>query len=776
MTTSETTRDPVCGMTVAQKRAAGSHAFRGVTYFFCGTSCLERFREDPERYLDGQKPSPAPRVPPQTQRQGAVYTCPMHPEIREPRPGSCPICGMALEPLEPSLEPEADPELAGMTRRFWIAAALAAPVFVVAMAEMVVTSEPILRALSSPVAGFVQLAASAPVVFWAGYPLLARGAASVARLRPNMFTLIAMGTLAAFFVSCAALVAPGLFPESMRPHHGGAPLYFEAASVIVALVLLGQVIELRARSKTGDALRGLLAIAPRSARRVEPSGDVEVPLEDVRPGDRLRVRPGEKVPVDGVVADGRSAVDESIVTGEPIPVEKGRGDRVTGGTVNGSGSFVMTAEKVGSDTLVARIVRQVAEAQRSRAPIQGLADKVSGVFVPAVILVAALSFAAWLLFGAEPRLAHAIVAAVSVLVIACPCALGLATPMSIMVGLGRGARAGVLVRSAEAIEKLERVDTLVVDKTGTLTLGKPRLFEIVSASSGGESDVLRFAASLERASEHPLASAIVGAAEERSIRLEDCDEFESVAGRGVSGRVAGKDVVLGSLAYLEDEGATGLADVAARAERRREEGATVVYLALDGRAAGALAVKDPISPSAREALESLRARGLRIVMLTGDGRTTARAVAETLGIEEVEAEVTPSQKLEKVRRLQIEGRVVAMAGDGVNDAPALARADVGIAMGTGTDVAMETAAVTLVRGDLRAIARALALGRAVMRNVRENLVLAFGYNALAIPLAAGALYPVLGTGLSPMVAAAAMSLSSVSVIANALRLRGAKLL
>ena len=798
--------DPVCGMTVDPRTAAGSHAHGGRTYWFCSTGCLERFRADPARYL-----GPAARFEPHAPAPGASgqpadHTCPMHPEVRLPAsaacpmcgmglepvalsapatrtewtcpmhpeivrsgPGACPICGMALEPRTVTLEEEASPELRDMTRRFWVGLALTAPLLVVAMSDMI-PGQPLQHAVAPRALAWLQLVLATPVVVWAGWPFFARGWASVVNRSPNMFTLIALGTGTAYAYSVVATIVPGVFPPAMRGHAGAVGLYFEVAAVITVLVLLGQVLELRARSRTSGAIRALLGMAPKTARAIRDGREEDLPLEQVAVGDRLRVRPGERVPVDGVVLEGRSAVDESMVTGEPVPVEKGVGDRVTGGTVNGAGAFVMRAERVGRDTLLARIVQLVGEAQRSRAPIQRLADRVSAYFVPAVVLVAVLSALAWGTLGPEPRLAYALLAAVAVLIIACPCALGLATPMSIMVGTGRGATAGVLVRNAEALETLEKVDTLVIDKTGTLTEGRPRLATVVALASHDEAELLRLAASLERGSEHPLAGAIVAGAEARGLRLEEAEDFQVRPGQGVMGRVAGRRVALGNARFLETLDVS-LGDVGPRAEALRREGQTAVFVVVDDRLAGLVAVADPIKDSAREALRRLREDGVRVVMLTGDSRTTAEAVARALAIDRVEAEVLPDQKAAVVKQLQREGRIVAMAGDGINDAPALAQAHVGIAMGTGTDVAMESAGVTLVRGDLRGIVRARTLSRATMRNIRQNLFFAFVYNALGVPLAAGVLYPVLGALLSPMVASAAMTFSSVSVIANALRLR-----
>jgi Cu+-exporting ATPase len=698
------------------------------------------------------------------------YTCPMHPEVVRDGPGDCPICGMALEPRTVTVEEGDNPELASMRRRFGWSLALTLPVFALAMSEMI-PGQPVQRLISPRISVWLQLALATPVVLWGGWPFFQRGWASILSRRLNMFTLIAVGTGASFLYSVVATLVPGLFPASLRTSHGLVEVYFEAAAVITTLVLLGQVLELVARSRTSGALKALLGMAPKTARVLGADGvEEDLALDQVHPGDVLRVRPGEKVPVDGSVTEGRSHVDESMVTGEPMPVAKAVGDRVTGGTVNGAGSFSMRAEQVGADTLLARIVQMVAEAQRSRAPIQRLADAVSAWFVPAVIVIAALAFALWLTLGPEPAFAYALVSAVAVLIIACPCALGLATPMSIMVGTGRGAAAGVLIKNAEALEVLEKVDTIVVDKTGTLTEGKPVLTSVSAADWIEEQQLLRLTASLERGSEHPLAAAIVAAARKRGIELVDATDFHATFGKGVTGRVDGRDVALGNAALLEELGVAHdllAQDVGAL----RGRGETVIFAAVDGRLAGVLSVADPVKESTQAALESLRADGVRIVMLTGDNRATADAVASRLGIDEVVAEVLPEEKRAVVKRIQAEGRVVAMAGDGVNDAPALAQADVGIAMGTGTDVAMESAGVTLVQGDLRSLARARRLSRATMRNIRQNLFFAFAYNALGVPIAAGALYPFFGLLLSPMIASAAMSLSSVSVIGNALRLR-----
>src|SRR5437867_3669419 len=702
------------------------------------------------------------------------WTCPMHPQIVRERPGSCPICGMALEPRTVGPVDGPDPELVDMTRRFWIGLVLTLPLLAFVMGDML-PGQPLPHLIPGRLSAWLQLVLATPVVLWAGWPLFERGWASIVNRSLNMFTLIALGTGMAYVYSVVGTLAPELFPASFRTHGGEVGLYFEAAAVITVLVLLGQVLELRARSQTSSAIRALLRLAPPTARRLRPDGtEEEVPLDRVQVGGRLRVRPGDKVPVDGVVLEGRSSVDESMVTGEPMPVEKAPGSRVTGGTVNGTGSFVIRAERVGRDTLLAQIVQMVSEAQRSRAPIQRLADVVSSYFVPAVVLVAVLTFVGWALWGPEPRLAYGLVNAVAVLIIACPCALGLATPMSIMVATGRGAMAGVLIRNAEALELLEKVNTLVVDKTGTLTEGRPKLVTIEAVAGQSPTELLRLAATLERGSEHPLAAAIVGGAEERGITLATAKDFRSVTGKGVVGRVDGHDVALGNRRLMEELGVS-LGELADRAEVLRRDGQTVMFVAVDGRPAGLLGVADPIKPTTPEALALLRASGLRIVMVTGDSRATAEAVARKVGIEDVEAEVLPEHKIAIVKRLQAEGHRVAMAGDGVNDAPALAQADVGIAMGTGTDVAIQSASVTLVKGDLRGIVRARRLSQATMRNIRQNLFFAFVYNALGVPIAAGVLYPFFGVLLSPIIASAAMTFSSVSVIANALRLRHVEL-
>ena len=707
-----------------------------------------------------------------------MYTCPMHPAVRQDHPGPCPKCGMALEPVtmvvggvDGTTDEESD-ELRGMTRRFWIGAALTVPVFLLAMAHLI----PALGRqpwVESPVARWIQLALATPVVWWAGWPFIRRGWRSVVTWNLNMFTLIAIGVGAAYFYSAVAMIAPGVFPEKMQ-HGGKVPIYFEAASVIVVLVLLGQVLELRARSRTGSAIKALLNLAPPTARQVAPGGDNVVPLDRVKVGDWLRVVPGDKVPVDGAVVEGHSSVEESMITGEPVPVEKAVGDTVTGGTVNGTGSFVMRAERVGSDTLLGQIVNMVGEAQRSRAPIQGLADRVAGIFVPAVLAASVLTFVMWMWLGPEPRLAYAIVNAVAVLIIACPCALGLATPMSIMVGVGRGAKEGVLVKHAEALERLEKVTTLVVDKTGTLTEGKPKLVDVLPTGID-EKEFLKLAASLEQGSEHPLASAIVKGAKEQGVGLEAIGDFRSVTAGGVVGTVAGRGVMVGKPGFLRSEKVTGLEALEASATKLQEEGKTVMFVAIDGRPAGLLAVADPIKATTAEAIKELHTLGLKLLMLTGDNRRTAAAVAGQLGLDAVESEIEPTGKVAYVKKLRAAGKHVAMAGDGINDAPALSEAEVGIAMGTGTDVAMQSAGITLVKGDLRGIAKAIRLSRATMWNIRENLVFAFLYNAIGIPVAAGVLYPFFGLLLSPMIAGAAMSLSSVSVIGNALRLRKARL-
>ncbi|HEU0282518.1 MAG TPA: heavy metal translocating P-type ATPase [Gallionella sp.] len=789
--------DPVCSMAV-KPESPHRCEYRGVEYHFCSAKCLAKFQASPADYLKPHSEQPV------VERSGVMYTCPMHPEIRQPAPGSCPKCGMALEPESPSvpgavdytcpmhpevvrsepgscpicgmaLEPrnvstEDNTELRDMTRRFWTSTALALPVFVMAMVtDLLPQAMP--RFVPMTVLQWLEFALATPAVLWGGWPIFQRGWASVVNRSLNMFTLIALGVGVAWSYSVAAMLLPGIFPPAMRSMMGTVPVYFEAAAVIMALVLLGQVMELRARSQTSAAIKLLLGLAPKTARIVRGDGSEEdIPLERVQPGDVLRVRPGEKVPVDGVVLEGTSALDESMVTGESIPVEKTAGARLIGATVNGTGSLLMRAERVGSDTLLAQIVHMVGEAQRSRAPIQRLADVTAGYFVPAVVLVAFATLVVWGIWGPEPRLAHAVVNAVAVLIIACPCALGLATPMSIMVGTGRGALAGVLIKNAEALENMEKVNTLVVDKTGTLTEGKPKLISVIPLAGFDESDVLRLGASLERASEHPLAAAIVSGAQEKTLALAAVGDFRSYTGKGVAGTVEGRAIALGNLKLFE-ELRIDAGELPARAEALRSDGQTVMLLAIDGRAAGLIGVADPVKASTPDAIRALHEEGVQVIMLTGDNRITAQAVASKLGIDRVEAEVLPEQKASIVKQLQAQGRFVAMAGDGINDAPALAQAQVGIAMGTGTDVAMESAGVTLVKGDLRGIVRAVRLSRATMKNIRQNLFFAFIYNVLGIPVAAGVLYPFFGLLLSPIIAAAAMSFSSVSVITNALRLR-----
>jgi Cu+-exporting ATPase len=754
-------------MTVDPATSPHRHDYRHHTYHFCSASCRGKFAADPEKYLKPGAAASEPMVP-----EDAIYTCPMHPEVRQVGPGACPICGMALEPVTVTAEAPANPELLDMTRRFWIGLVLTLPVTALEMGGHLVDLG---IWLAPNIDNLVQLVFATPVVVWAGWPFFVRGWQSFVTRKLNMFSLIAVGTGVAWIYSVVATLAPQLFPPAFRGHEGAVGVYFEAAAGITVLVLLGQVLELRARERTSGAIRALLDLAPKTARRIEADGaESEVALDAVLVGERLRVRPGEKIPVDGTVIDGRSSVDESMVTGESMPVTKTTDAKVIAGTINQSGSFTMRADKVGRDTLLAQIVQMVATAQRSRAPIQRLADQVSSWFVPLVLCVALIAFAVWAVFGPEPRFTFALVAAVSVLIIACPCALGLATPMSIMVGVGRGARAGVLVKNAEALERMEKVDTLVIDKTGTLTEGKPRVTAIIAAAEFGEADVLRLAASVERGSEHPLAAAIVAAAAQRNLATAEVGDFDAPAGKGVTGTVDGRKVALGSANYLAELGIDA-SSLQSDADRLRRDGATVVFLAADKKAAGLIAIADPIKATTPQALKSLIGDGLRIVMLTGDNRITAAAVARRLGITEVEAEVLPERKGAIVDRLRREGRVVAMAGDGVNDAPALAAADVGIAMGTGTDVAIESAGITLLKGDLTGIVRARRLSRATMRNIRQNLLFAFLYNGAAIPIAAGVLYPTFGILLSPVIGAAAMALSSVSVITNALRLRRAAL-
>ncbi len=765
-------KDPVCGMNVNPATAHYSNTFEGDTFYFCSARCRDRFTADPAQYLKTAPKAVSPlRVGEGPGvRSASQYTCPMHPEIVRDAPGPCPICGMALEPRTVALDSASNPELTDMSRRLWICAPLALATLALSMSDLI-PGEPMRRALGAGTVVWLQAALATPVVLWGAAPFFARAWRSVVSRNLNMFTLIGLGVGIAYAYSVVAVAMPGWLPDSARAMGGLPQVYFEAAAVITALVLVGQVLELRARDRTAGAIRALLRLAPRTARRIRPDGsDEDIALDQVAPGDRLRVRPGEKIPVDGVVLEGSSAVDESMISGEPIPAAKAAGDSVIGATVNATGTFVMRAERVGAHTLLAQIVVMVSDAQRSRAPIQRLADAVASWFVPAVVLAAAITFALWTLLGPEPRLAHAIVAAVAVLIVACPCALGLATPMSIMVGTGRGAAAGVLIRNAEALELLEKVDTLLVDKTGTLTEGKPRLVTLLALAPANDDDLLRLAASLERGSEHPLAAAIVAGATARSLPLADPAGFRSVTGQGVSGTIAGHAVMLGNQKFIAAAG-IDLHALTARADALRQDGQTVMFAAIDGRAAGLLGVADPIKPSTPEAVQALRADGIRIVMLTGDSRVTAEAVAGRLRLDGVEAEVTPEAKAAVVKRFQSQGRMVAMAGDGINDAPALALAQVGIAMGTGTNVAMESAGLTLVKGDLRGIVRARRLSRATMRNIRQNLFFAFIYNALGIPIAAGVLYPVFGMGLSPILASAAMSLSSVSVVGNALRLR-----
>ena len=813
-----TERDPVCGMAVDPAHAKGTAERGGKTYSFCCEGCATKFRAQPGKYLNAETQSTihdrgshaqtdsrasasrtttyvcpmdpevrqdspgacpkcgmalGPAIPPAPATR-IEYTCPMHPQIVRTEPGSCPICGMALEPRTVVAEDEENPELTLMTRRFWTCVALTIPVLALGMSDLI-PGQPVQQWISMRAAGWLEFALATPVVLWGGWPFFQRGWASLVNRSLNMFTLIALGTGTAYVYSVAAVLFPGVFPASFHSaSHGMAgavPVYFEAAAAITTLVLLGQVLELRARSRTSAAIRSLLKLSPKSARLVRADGtEIDVPIEHIEPGDQLRVRPGEKVPVDGIVVTGESSVDESLMTGEPIPAEKAEGSRVVGGTVNGTGTFVMRAERVGSETLLAQIVRMVSEAQRSRAPVQKLADRVASYFVPAVVLVAVIAFAAWAVWGPPPKMAHALLNAVAVPIIACPCALGLATPMAIMVGTGRGALAGILVKNAEALEILEKVDTLVVDKTGTLTEGRPKVASVVAAQGWDEARVLRIASTLERGSEHPLASAILAAAKERGVDSGTLADFHSRTGKGITGNVDGKNAALGNRALFAELG-FALGDLDEHSKPLEASGQTVVFVALDGKAAGIIVVADPVKSTTPEAIERLRREGIRIVMLTGDSRATAEAVARKVGVEQVHAGVLPEQKGQIVKQLQAEGRIVAMAGDGVNDAPALTQADVGIAMGTGTDVAMESAGITLLKGDLRGVARAIALSRATMRNVRQNLFFAFAYNAVGVPIAAGALYPFFGLLLSPILASAAMTFSSVSVISNALRLR-----
>ena len=798
-------KDPVCGMMVDPGTAKFKAEHEGTPYYFCSAGCLTKFQASPESFLHKKAVAPAPATPPATNKQAITYvcpmcpevretkqvpcpscgmalepetpvtssrveyTCPMHPEIIRSEPGSCPICGMALEPRTVTAQEPDNPELRDMTRRFWVSVALTVPLLAVAMIDML-PGMPVQHALPAGWLPWLELLLATPVVLWAGWPFFQRGWASIVNRSTNMFTLIAMGTGVAYVYSLVATASPRIFPTSFRDMSGVPPVYFEAAAAITMLVLLGQVLELRARSRTGAAIRALLDLSPKTARVIRNGTEQDIALEQVVPGDQLRVRPGEKIPVDGVVLEGSSAIDESMISGESLPVEKEPGSRVIGATVNSTGSFVMRAERVGSETLLAHIVQMVSQAQRSRAPIQRLADRVAGWFVPAVIAIAAVTFLAWSLLGPEPRLAHALVNAVAVLIIACPCALGLATPMAIMVGTGRGAHGGILIRNAEALETLEKVDTLVIDKTGTLTEGKPSVESVTAAQGFDESEVIRLAASLEQGSEHPLAKAVLGAAAANKITLGPASEIQSLTGRGIQGKVNGKSVAVGNERLLSDM-RIDFASVTEQANRLRHSAKTVVFLVVDGKAAGLIGIADAIKPTTEKALRDLRQEGIRIVMLTGDGRATAEAVAKKLGIEEFEAEVLPDKKVDVVQRLQKEGCIVAMAGDGINDAPALAKAHVGIAMGTGTDVAMETGGVTLVKGDLSAIVRARKLSRATMRNIRQNLFFAFIYNSVGVPIAAGVLYPLFGILLSPILAAAAMSFSSVSVITNSLRLR-----
>ncbi len=805
-----TSTDPVCGMAAGPDSAGGAYDYKGQTYYFCSPHCRQKFQAEPERFLKTTEPvqiKPAPT----SARTAQSYTCPMHPEIREDKPGSCPKCGMALEPvaatapkekieytcpmhpeivrdapgncpicgmaLEPrsvSLAEEENHELNGMRRRFWVSVALTIPVFAIGMSDLIPTA-PLQRIVTPTTLSWLQLLLATPVVLWGGWPFFARGWQSIVNRSLNMFTLIGLGVGVAYAYSLIATLFPDIFPHSFRGHGDSVPVYFEAAAVITTLVLLGQVLELKARSQTSAAIKALLGLAPKTARRIGPDGsEQDVPLDQVQVEDRLRVRPGEKIPVDGVVVEGASSVDESMVTGEPIPVEKTAGDKVIGATVNGTGSLIIRAERVGSETLLSQIVQMVAEAQRSRAPIQKLADRVSAYFVPAVIVIAIITFIVWAIIGPDPRLAYALINSVAVLIIACPCALGLATPMSIMVAMGKGAQVGVLFKNAEAIEVLREVDTLVVDKTGTLTQGKPKLVTVTPAPEVNENDLLRFAASLERGSEHPLAAAIVAGALERGMDLVNAQRFESITGKGVSGEVDGHKISLGNRSLLE-ELRIDPGDLSAKAEQYRTDGQTVMFVSIDGKIAGLVGVADPIKESTPEAVRQLHEDRIRVVMITGDSTTTAKAVAAKLDIDEVIAEVLPNQKAEIVKRYQSQGRRVAMAGDGINDAPALAQADVGIAMGTGTDVAIASAGVTLVKGDLRGIVRARRLSRATMGNIKQNLFFAFIYNALGVPIAAGVLYPFIGLLLNPMIAAAAMSFSSVSVIGNALRLRRSQL-
>ncbi|WP_205926412.1 heavy metal translocating P-type ATPase [Rhizobium sp. P28RR-XV] len=762
-----TATDPTCGMTVDRATARHFLKHEGEKFYFCSAGCKAKFEAEPSAYLDGNKPTPKP-VP-----KGTLYTCPMHPEVVSDHPGDCPKCGMALEPMGvPAADEGPNPELVDFTRRLWISAALSLPLLVISMGPML--GLPFRDWIGEPIATWIELVLATPVVLWAALPFFRRAWNSLVNRSPNMWTLIGLGVGTAYIYSIVATLAPGLFPMSFRGHGESVPVYFEAASVIVALVFVGQVLELKARERTGSAIRALLDLAPKTARRLGADGsETDVPVDEIQAGDRLRVRPGERVPVDGSVVEGQSTIDESMITGEPLPVEKTNGDALTGGTINRNGTLIMQAEKVGADTTLSRIVELVAKAQRSRAPIQTMVDGVSAVFVPAVVAAAIIAFAVWAFVGPEPRLAHALLAAVAVLIIACPCALGLATPMSIMIATGRGAQEGVLVRDAEALERFAKVDTLIVDKTGTLTEGKPNLTDIVTVTGADEARLLSLAASLERGSEHPLAEAIVAGAEERGAQFVEISGFSAVTGKGVEGRSGDAAIALGNAAMMADLGVATDA-LKAETERLRGEGKTVMFVAVDRKLAGLVAVADRIKPTTAAAIKALHGSGLKIVMATGDNGKTAAAVAGKLGIDEVRADMLPEGKKALIDELRAKGRVVAMAGDGVNDAPALASADVGIAMGTGADVAMESAGITLVKGDLNGIVRARHLSEATIRNIKQNLAFAFGYNALGVPLAAGVLYPVFGLLLSPMIAAAAMSLSSVSVIGNALRLRLAK--
>ena len=759
-------KDPVCGMMVDPAAGKPHMTYKGHEYHFCSDSCHGKFKADPEKYLIAQSAA-APAI------KGAQYTCPMHPEIIRDEPGSCPICGMALEPVMPSLDDGPNPELIDFTRRFWVSAICSIPLLIVTMGPML--GLPIREWIGEQRTVWLEFILATPVVLWAALPFFKRGVDSFKNRSPNMWTLIMIGVGAAYLYSVVAILFPDMFPHSFRGHGGSVPVYFEAAAVIVTLVFLGQVLELRARERTGSAIRALLDLAPKTARRIAADGsEADVPLDEVQAGDKLRIRPGDSVPVDGIVVEGRSSVDEAMITGEPVPVEKTEGDKVIGGTVNKNGSLVMQAEKIGAETMLSQIVDMVAKAQRSRAPIQGLADRISFYFVPMVIVVALLSFIGWALWGPEPSMIYAIVAAVSVLIIACPCALGLATPMSIMTATGRGAQAGVLIKDAEALERMAKVDTLIVDKTGTLTEGRPKLTDVVAVSGIDDNTLLQLAASLEKGSEHPLAEAIVAGAEAKGLKTDNVDAFEAITGKGVAGTVKGRAVALGNPAMMQDMG-LDIAAIQAQADTLRAEGKTAMFVAVDNKLAGLVAVADPIKETAAEAIRTLHARGLKIIMATGDNERTARAVAAKLGLDDVRADVLPEDKKALVDELHKQGKKVAMAGDGVNDAPALAAADVGIAMGTGADVAVESAGITLLKGDLTGIARAHHLAEATIRNIKENLFFAFVYNALGIPVAAGLLYPFTGTLLSPMIAAAAMSLSSVSVIANSLRLRALKL-